>query len=118
MTEQPVERADLRAALEAIDNETTLPPRPTQYRRGWADASAAAATRLRRALAASPEPGLDVELLARAMATYAPGYYTYPPSGSPKEGIPYKLNALYDAGLLAAEYVRLSPAASPSEPKP
>lgn len=37
------------ATLDAIFHETALPPKPTQYRRGWADAHAAIHARLREA---------------------------------------------------------------------
>jgi hypothetical protein len=46
--------AALVAALEVIENETTLPPRPTHYRRGWAVAHANAARIIRAALDGEP----------------------------------------------------------------
>jgi len=51
--------AKVRAVIDDFDNDTALPPRPTQYRRGWADAHSRAATRLRLLLleAASGTPG-------------------------------------------------------------
>jgi hypothetical protein len=59
---------DLRAALDLLDKGAHLPPRPTQYRRGFARGQEAAASAIRAALATTEQrEGLDVERLATAI---------------------------------------------------
>jgi len=56
-TPQPDPLRELATQLES--REGKLPPRPTQYRRGWAAASKDAANRIRAALPVQDEPGLE-----------------------------------------------------------